>query len=114
MILDAAPPLSVCVSLSACVSLIAELLYYPENVKEYLQLFARAANDEAKAKNIKLVFEKQNQGSAQTIAKLQVSLASVAGLVSSGRKSRIYSAASSHDIFSLTPSLLITVRLDFL
>lgn len=42
------------------------------NVDEYLELSNKAANDPVKMKNIKLVFEKKNQASAQTIAKLQV------------------------------------------
>lgn len=48
-------------------------LCFTEHVKEYLDLSSKAANDENKARNIKIVFEKQNSASAQTIAKLQVS-----------------------------------------
>ena len=48
-------------------------VFFAEHVKEYLDLSSKAANDENKARNIKIVFEKQNAVSAQSISKLQVS-----------------------------------------
>lgn len=46
-----------------------------DHVKEYLDLSNKARNiDESKVKNIKLVFEKNNQVSAQKIASLQIKL----------------------------------------
>lgn len=45
-----------------------------DHVKDYLDLSSRASNDEAKAKNIKIVFEKNNSVSANKIANLQKKL----------------------------------------
>lgn len=45
-----------------------------EHVTEYLDLSGKAGNDEAKARNVKLVFEKNNSMSAQKIAILQKKL----------------------------------------